>query len=42
VDGIEHLFEESGGDNVSNRPVVSMIHEFVADFRKLARDWEHE
>ena len=27
---------------VSNQPVVSMIHGFVADFQKLARDWQED
>lgn len=27
---------------VSTEPVVSMIHGFVADFQKLARDWQED
>lgn len=27
---------------VSTQPVVSMIHGFVADFQKLARDWQED
>ena len=27
---------------VTTQPVVSMIHGFVEDFRKLARDWQED
>ena len=27
---------------VSSQPVVSMIHGFVVDFQKLARDWQED
>jgi len=47
VDGIDELFEEakSADPNArrrqpsANEPVESMVKSFVADFQKLARDW---